>query len=758
MPTKLALLIAVSGVSALAQSTNGIWVDQPKVYDDYFLQSQLNALRAQLSGLSGLNQTALSSSIGSVQGATLQASGINAQALGPAPPQVTTLTPPSGGAVTGATGAYGTTTTGPTVTPSVPTAPQTSLTPPSTLSQSSINTLGEMMQLSYQIINYQLLLDGSLSDQYAAGSQAPKRRVTVGLSITVDPPEGLKKQLKNALAEVVITIESPSKNADLPSVVTLLPREKTYNVIGMVDHQLSLGAGGVLAGMVNLGLSWTLQRQKAYIYQQQDTLALETGPSTFAWQFRPVLDKPYVSSGTRQMFVQFSVPQLKPDQPRDCSAFLEITTRWRKIDPKTGLAGEVLAATPTREFTVPFYDARPITEEVDVADIGGGMVRVSALGRFVAQGMRVRIGGTILDQNSPNVQVRSNAVVFQVPAQDLLTGGAFLLGRDGSENQIQNGLKNQPLGPCEGPIPKEELQFYRRTSEPNFSIDSIVFDPYSDSQVLVTVKIKNPPPDVVALQGRLVVNPLIVAIGGQVFGLQNNPFRSLSADTISFLAPTDLIKAQEILTVEQLLQGPSARASLAFDLNKYPKNGFSVSSTSIVYASEQTLLLLNGLGLDGATIVDASNPVVPPPDDKTKADPSKHCLAATDSTHSAYMVVSIEKGCASLMKEFLLAKTGNPPITVTVPKPDAAKPALKASATVAPGDKVLKLTGDGIDQVTLVRFGKTVLTPTLSLDKKSLTIPLTPDITMAEGIRFLEFEMADGSKVRFTLTVKKSAN
>ena len=129
----------MTGAVALAQSPNGIWVDQPKVYDDYFLQTQLSGLKSQLGGLGALNGTTLAGSVGRVQGATLQASGVNAQAMGPPTPQVSTLTPPSGNlnGVTGY-GPYGTTTTSPGATPSAPSAPQTNSTLPS-ISPSSMN-------------------------------------------------------------------------------------------------------------------------------------------------------------------------------------------------------------------------------------------------------------------------------------------------------------------------------------------------------------------------------------------------------------------------------------------------------------------------------------------------------------------------------------------------------------------------------------------------------------------------------------------
>jgi hypothetical protein len=778
MLIKLALAILLTSGVALAQSTNGIWVDQPKVYDDYFLQTQLKALKAQLGGLSGLNQTTLSGAIGGVQGATLESSGLNAQALGPAPPQVSTLAAPTGSMPAGVTaiGAYGTTTTGPSATSSVPPAPQSALTLPSTLSPSSLNTLGEMLQLSYQIINYELLIDGSLSDRFISGSQQPKRRVTVGLSITVDPPAEYKKQLENALAEVEIRIANPDNesSAALPSVVTLLPREKTYNVIGMVNHQLSAGAGGLLAGVVNLGMSWTLQRQKAYVYQQQDTLALQTAPSTFAWQFRPALDRKYVASGTRQMFVQFSLPQLERDQQQACSAHLVISTRWRKIDSKSGLVRAQGLVESHQQFDVPFYDTQPMTNVVDVTDIGGGLVRVTAEGNFIAEGLRVRVGGAVFDQSSSDLQAYNGKVVFVAAAQDLATGGAFLINRDGSENAIQDGLQTSPLRPCGGyaaggqghtPAQTNDLtaaaQSAQSTSQPapvlqRFAVDSIVVEPFSDSDALVTIKLSNPPHDLPVLEGKeQTVNPLVVVIGGQVFGLSGNPFRSVSADTIRLLAPIDLIRAQKSLTVEQLLRDQTTRASRAFDPSKYPKSSFAVAGASVAYVSGQTMFLINGSGLDGATVVPASNPPVSAPDEKTKPDASKRCLTAVDDSHSTYMVISLEKSCSSSVRKFLLARGTDPPIAVTVPKLQAPKPKLTASAKVAPGAAKVTLKGPAIDQVALIRFGRRALPFTLSLKKDALTVMLTRDITATEGIRFLQFEMADGSKARFSLTVQR---
>src|SRR5213082_1444218 len=53
------------------QETNGIFVDNPKVYDDSSLQLMLNAARARLATIQAIDQTGLLSRIGAISGASL---------------------------------------------------------------------------------------------------------------------------------------------------------------------------------------------------------------------------------------------------------------------------------------------------------------------------------------------------------------------------------------------------------------------------------------------------------------------------------------------------------------------------------------------------------------------------------------------------------------------------------------------------------------------------------------------------------------
>lgn len=223
------LLLAAAGkvfAQCVDTSNRGIFVEPPKVYDDYFLESQLTALKTRLASINGTDQTTLISKLGQTQGATMSQSALSIQAMGPGTSGISTLTPPAPPPVSAsgstptpnytASGAYGTTTTGPTLSPSVPTAPTSTLAMPSTFSPSSLDTLNEEMQLSSQIINLELLLDGSLNDRFITGSQQPKRRVTVGINISINPcldnsgwGGQAKKLLKDHLAEIEVEVQNP---------------------------------------------------------------------------------------------------------------------------------------------------------------------------------------------------------------------------------------------------------------------------------------------------------------------------------------------------------------------------------------------------------------------------------------------------------------------------------------------------------------------------------------------------------------------
>jgi len=758
MLKKILVALLLAG-TARAQSSNGIFVDKAKVYDDYYLQSQLDGLKARLAAINAADQATLLGKVGGLQGSTLQQSGFAVQGLGPATPTVTTSLPPAGVAPSSTNGV--TTATTP-LTPAAPTPPAPTLTVPSTFSPSSLDTLNEEMQLSAQIINLQLLLDGALNDRFT-NARFPKRHVTLGFSISVEVPESKKKELANSLAEVEVTLKNPPElqrllaltpeklpSGEGPSVMTLLPKEKTYNVASLVDKSVSLGAGGVIAGVFNVGAGWLWGKKTYYLVQQQDTIAMQrsaTGPtSDFAWQFRPVLGHKFVTDGTRQTFVQFSVPVL--NEWWNCSAALHVRTGWRRVDPKTGLASPLTNVEEMDLPPVPYFDDMTTPDIVDVSDIGSGLLTVSASTvHFFMTGTHFRIGGTSVDQSFPGFSFLPTKMSFTAPAKDIAALGVTLVSRSGKEAPLMNAMQPWPILLCgaeeHGPAPKPSPDATAPPTPPKFSA-AVTAAPFSDKQSLVTINLSNLPTDLTDLTKGSATNPVVVVIGDQIFGLRNAPFRGTTSNSVTLLVATDLLKTNRKLKVGQLLWGDNYVATAQLAPDAYPSTDFSISGASIVALADPQIIAITGSGLKGTALS------VP------KEDPQ--CMTV-DSSTDTLIYLRIQKACADKFKQIVLANGGNPPALLTVPtaksEAAAAKPSLKPQDAIALNTSKITITGTGLDQISAIRFGKTRLSFTLSLKKDSVLVLLTPDITASEGVQYLNVTFADGTKSRYELNVKK---
>ena len=420
-----ASLLAASGCCCPPQRPprvdNGISVDV-KVYDTVALRTQLATLGGQLSLISGIDQPTLIGRIGALQGAysnqfsaslqatTMPTPTLESQTTTTAPStQATTYTPTPGAVVPPAASLTAAqynqvqaTNTGQTQTntlTSTPVTPAPAVLPtvqpaamPTSFSTSSIDALIEEMQLSYQILNLQMVLQGALSDDYDENGNA-RRHITLGFPINVSA----RTKYPGKVAEVSVRVCSPARpetakppSADsrldmLPSLQTIIPQENSYNVAGLVSNATSFGLGGIIAGVVNVGASVGSQHQTYYLMKEQDTIALpafdgndlsgyqcpldqsapnETQSVGFAWQFRPVLEHNSVNEGMRTTFAQISLPAVQPAQgaqpaqnaapaqnapniPKTesqatSSLHVIVQTCWRDYDSKSGVVGDVV--------------------------------------------------------------------------------------------------------------------------------------------------------------------------------------------------------------------------------------------------------------------------------------------------------------------------------------------------------------------------------------------------------------------------------
>ena len=555
------------------QLENGIYVGQPKVYDDRSLQQLLTALRARLALLTGTDQASLLARLGSLQGASSSQSQLSLQATTlPVPGSTTTMSSGSpsvvqtvGSSTSNAsagpsfTGSNQTVTTNPgattqlqTTAPAVtpgPSALPSSTAPsfPSVFSTSSLDTLNEQMQLSYELINLQMLLQGSLNDEYVAGTHLARKHTTIGFPISIlTPPD---KRFRNAVAEIEVTVCNPDLVDDFspPSLMTILPREKTYNVASIVSKSTSLGVGAVIGGIINIGASFLSGSQKYYLVKDQDTVALQRRPRldvctpfqrdgesipsvpvTFAWQFRPVLGQHILQPGLRQTFAQISFAA----GPRNPSK-VRIVSRWRHSCAKTGVVGDDVDGSAVQQTeTIETFFAAPYIQGVSTLDNRDGTMTVTVDGHFLP-GSRIRIGENVIDESTATFQNTLSFLRFTAPSQAIALKGASLAGRDGAESEL---LAPEQQSAYDVPVK-----------------GAVTLKTFSDTLIEVTVPIDPAQPNL-PTGGPY---PRVVVLGSKSFGLSDAPFRSETQSGVSFLAPKELLAGQVRLLSKRLFLGKS---------------------------------------------------------------------------------------------------------------------------------------------------------------------------------------------------------
>lgn len=758
MKPKLNCLLVCSALLCLAQTApdnsnsqssavvptyvgrHGILVGAPKIYDDYYLQTLLTSLKNNLSAVHVVDQATLLSHIGNTQGADLRQLSAAVQAGGPSTPQTSNFTLASGVPPIATATTPGTTTTVNAATPTAPTPPAPSLTLPS-IGQSSLDTFNESLQLSAEIMNVQLLLDGALSDRLQRSDGKARSTVTIGFPVTIDNPNEAAKSHQNDLAEIQIDV-CPAANlpADPPLIVTLLPRERTYNVASLVDKSFLGSISAILGGAFNVGGSILWGHKTYYLVQQQETVAYQNPPwgrcgtlsSSFSWQIRPVLGKKYVRPGTSQQFVQISVPRLTLPTTGGILGTACVAVGWRKtLDKGNRVQSGDLRDQDQQCFQLTYFDTHPAIESVKVSDIGQGNVAVRVGGTFLP-GERVRVGSTVI---IPTRSATSDAITFYVSAQDLLrASGAYVLSRESQEIEIVQSGAADVSGQ---PHPAQILAA------------SVKVSPYSDTQTLIVLPF-NPPSNVLPGGEDGLSDPWVVTIGDKVFGLRDSPFLRRTAGEIVVVAPNDLLATNRHVEVRRLLWSDEYyRAKYDLRPDQFPVGAVSVSKISTTSTRNGLVLSLQGTELKHALLV--------------YPKPGKCCQIETIG--NTYATVSIlkpepaarvkskpakeEEDPSKDLKQIVLCRSkGTPPasaqdcddnypaLVLDVPKPeDTAKPALKAESPVLLTAKQMKITGDQVPKVALIEFEKAVVNFRLSADKKpALVVDLPPSVAGHPGM------------------------
>jgi len=797
----------LTGSLAYAQAAdNGIAVSGIKIYDNAALQQMLDNARARLAGMNFLDASGIASRIGGIQGSTMQQSGFSVNVGGPpiaglqttantgntvaTQNQGTTSTNNSGtsnnqtqsttgganGPTTsnqltvtmpttssGTTGSNQTVATGPSTqtvstlaqqNPSTPALPTTnSYTAPSTFAPSASNILNEQVQLTSEVAGLALLLEGALSDQAVQTTlpggdvlTLPKRRVTIGIPVTIIP----SNKDKDAVAEIIVTVTPTAGGMfhDVPAITAILPQDKTYNVATITGKSFNVG-GGVVTGVLTAGVNFLWQKQTYYIMQAQDTVALQLPPDPaaaevirFGWQLRPVLGARTVSSGMRTLFVQLAFPP-----PVDAAGIphmfqdygtVTVTTGWKKIDPKLNtVSTSVERAGTSGAYPIKDFNLQPQITSVSPLDNGDGTVTVHLESSSYLQNTYIKIAGTTISQGAANVLFSPTSIDFAVPAAVLATKRAYLVDRSGASREIVN--------PQIGSV--TDFECLQINGNP-----TVV--PESPTTGRLTVGVMR----VAGLHCPDTGGPslrdlhLVALVGSKVFGLRDAPITVDDAhSTISFRAPMDLLRSSATVTVEKLLWGSPYKVSADLGVTAVPTID---KATVIANGKDNLQIALTGSNLQHLT----------PPTGMAFNGDGEACTPNGPPAHDTSdtgRILCVPQTLAAKLTEVALHADSGDLLLVELParaKPPATKPSgptLQPLGSIDEGvATTLTVKGTKLDGFGQVEVGKTKIQAELSADKTSIAVHLPADVVKAPKV-VLVFTFKGSKSVSYTVSVHK---
>jgi hypothetical protein len=795
---------AAAAPPVLDANFNGIVAGEPKIYDDRSLDQMLQAYQAQLAQLKAFDNPTLINRLGTLQGGSSQQSSFAAQATGRATPDLTSTVTTGTNAGTQAVAKRA------GLTPAVPTIGDSGAAAlPSSFSTSASDALGEEARLAFDIANLRLLLQESLSDRYrtdpadtAHTISMQKRSVTVGIPISIESVPHAKGAV--AEVEVFFTVESGSPP---PGVITLLPREESYNVAAIKDKSVSLGAGAVIASVINVGVNWLGRKQAYYIVKAIDTVAMQrqtaadSRTAALAWQFRPVLGEPSVHPGLRQVFVRLSYESINDNR----LGTVWVRTTWRHYDPASGVVGKPACAKVwTRSYTL-LDVGRRVKGILSWRDLGNGQVAVTYQSGF-PPGTSVLVPEGYLADGSPGFQLTEDHLLFNLSAAQLVRPkvGALV-----SINDLETDLSIE--SGCSPALAQARAR-----------IASVNVGPYNAAQSRVTVELK--PDDVTNFRDE----PPLIRLGTHVYGLSDAPLRweGIHVDDlgypaeqgaffrwqkVSFVAATDDLRQARMLSLAHPFCGARFYDSYPLDL---PSDFVAAQAATLGSGDAGVVIGITGQNLAGTTVLvnDIPAEVAPPgganiaswmvqqpatakamagraamggaahaaAGQRAKAPGSVKPAASggaagtpgiapvpcgrpvLDQDFAPTMLVLRVPACLTAgLKAIVVARAGGAATTLAIDAGDA-KPTIKqpdpVPQVVAAGDKrIVKLTGTNLSLIQDVQYNGASLQPSLAPDQSYISIVLPDAIATVPNLYLLVAIAKDKAKTQVPVVVTVAA-
>jgi len=732
---------------------NGIAVGAPKVFDNRSLELMLEQFEQSLHTATFADKGQLAAALGQFQGSQqtdlsrdleLSASLMPQIPGASAPPVVKSqssdksTTAPAADAKTNASTKPAATDSG---TPTMPDA----VTKKYGIAAEDI--LDEQVNLTYQIFNLRMLLQRSLTDRDY--DEKPRLQAVLGFEVSLNP----LKQYKNHAAVVEVRVLPVGSNTPV-SLVGMMPREKTYNVAALTTKVNQFG-GAAVAKVVSLGYTERRRGQTFFLVKDTDTFAFQrnetapadpnsTPPLVFGWTFRPVLNRPAVEAGTRQVFAIIALPtdDAFNGESQDYNVSVQVKTYWVPFDRKTSSskkANQQKALNDLGPRVVPLFLARKLQRDLsatvnklDWSEVGEEGALVNVFGDGFYTGTTAIIGGAVLDQPVNGLFLRSDHQI-----QALTTLRAIARG---------DGVINGRYGtPCD--LIDPQVKEWKKQDGWGFSYASTSWTVNLDrTKVTLTIRMHGSKPEV---PPKLFGAKPIIIVGQQLFppsliGIALSCRENkLDIPCLQFTVdvPTEILNNEAPLEVSVPFLGAD------YHLFTTVFEPFRTVKVSLLRDGDKMVYGISGTQFkDGIKII---------------ADQEYSMGNNLKKIDNTLLELTLDKAKVNGVHQFVVVSPDGRSVVVPVPtgKPDAPKPSLAdATPHVEPDSSLgVDYKGKDLNGIKKVTFEGDDLKFEVSKGGDSITIFVTRKVTAKAGAVELLGATDDGPLVRAKLQIGGAA-
>jgi hypothetical protein len=601
--------------------------------------------------------------------------------------------------------------------------------------------LTEEMNISYQILNLRLLLERSMSDriyrQPGDIRSGQRAQALLGFQVSIDP----LKQHKHQAAIVQIELTGPTVGM-APSLVSLMPQAKTYNVAALSKKSSAFGVSAIVK-VVTVGYNERHQAQSYYLYRDTDIIAFERQTAadklTFGWEFRPVLNRTTVEAGLRQLFAVVSLNQLDESGNRaDYPVQAKIKTYWTEFDKDAA----VIASGPCEEridtvnpILIPCSQTiqaslGPEVKSVEMSSVGQSNILINVIGNSFYAGTDVLLGDKVLNSSDIRLIIKNDHFLqIYASASDIVKSKVVIRGRYGLSDEVADKSGVTP---------------------DTFKLITTASLPFAPNNNPVKVQLEKVPgggiPD---LKGKL----LVLTVGSQLFVIEPKLWRqNLEAQVLEITIPVQGTNLQS-----------NTLATATFPLSSTPRttttlyNPLSVDAVTVLFedltAPGFQRWGIAGRGFSDDLVQSINTKVIAGTEYKYSAAPPNGLTKVSDNL----LTIDVRKPTLDSISNVVVQIESAPAVTLPAPKHSVpVKMSFIAAVPDAPvgSAPAVEFSGDHFEQVTNVSFANTNLVYFPDPDGKKLHVFLTRDVTAKTGPVALPVRTKDGSTHIANVNVK----